>query len=72
MPMTSESLPDFQPLTDVTNSTAPTSAAVHNMTKFDSRKLVPRESVHGCTVKSPLTGCQVTSRPRGRFSRYSK
>jgi len=29
MPMTSESLPDFQSLTDVTNSTAPTSAAVH-------------------------------------------
>ena len=29
-------------------------------------------NVHGCTVRSPLTGCQVTSRPRYRFSRYSK
>ena len=29
-------------------------------------------NVHGCTVRSPLTGCQVTSRPRDRFSRYSK
>ena len=31
-----------------------------------------RVAVHGCTVRSPLTGCQVTSRPRDRFSRYSK
>jgi len=23
-------------------------------------------------LRSPLTGCQVTSRPRDRFSRYSK
>ena len=29
-------------------------------------------TVHGWTVRSPLTGCQVTSRPRDRFSRYSK
>ena len=29
-------------------------------------------TVHGCAVGSPLTGCQVTSRPRDRFSRYSK
>ena len=31
-----------------------------------------RVTVHGCTVRSPLTGCQVTSRSRDRFSRYSK
>ena len=31
-----------------------------------------RVTVHGCTVRSPLTGCQVTSRPHDRFSRYSK
>ena len=31
-----------------------------------------RVAVHGCTVRSPLTGCQVSSRPRDRFSRYSK
>ena len=31
-----------------------------------------RVTVHGWTVRSPLTGCQVTSRPRFRFSRYSK
>ena len=29
-------------------------------------------TVHGSAVSSPLTGCQVTSRPRDRFSRYSK
>ena len=34
--------------------------------------LASRESVYGCTVRSALTGCQVTSRPRERFSRYSK
>jgi len=28
--------------------------------------------VHGRTVGSPLTGCQGISRPRDRFSRYSK
>ena len=28
--------------------------------------------VHGCAVRCPLTGCQVTSRPRDRFLRYSK
>ena len=27
---------------------------------------------HGCTVRSLLTGCRVTSRPRDRFLRYSK
>ena len=33
----------------------------------------PKEvTVHGCTVTSPMTGCHVTSRPRDRFSRYSK
>jgi hypothetical protein len=31
-----------------------------------------RVTVHGCTVRSPLTGCQVTSRLHDRFSRYSK
>ena len=29
-------------------------------------------TVRGCPVRSTLTGCQVTSRPRDRFSRYSK
>ena len=29
-------------------------------------------TVHGCTVRSPLTGCQVTSSPHDQFSRYSK
>ena len=31
-----------------------------------------RVTVHGGTVRSLLIGCQVTSRPRDRFSRYSK
>jgi len=31
-----------------------------------------RVTVHGCTMGSPLTGCQVTSRPRDWFLRYSK
>jgi hypothetical protein len=31
-----------------------------------------RVTVHGYTVRSPLTSCQVTSRPRDRFSRYSE
>ena len=29
-------------------------------------------TVHGCTVRSPLTGCQVISKQRNRFSRYSQ
>ena len=29
-------------------------------------------TVHGCAVRSPLTCCQVISRPRDRVSRYSK
>ena len=29
-------------------------------------------TVHRYTVRSPLTGCQVTSRPYDRFTRYSK
>ena len=29
-------------------------------------------TVHGCAVRSPLTGCQVTSRPRDRFSKIFK
>ena len=29
-----------------------------------------RVMVHACAVRSPLTGCKVTSRPRDRFSRY--
>ena len=35
-------------------------------------RLAPRESVHGWRETSPLTGCQVTSRPREGSSRYSK
>jgi hypothetical protein len=31
-----------------------------------------RVTVHRCTVRCPLIGCQVTSRPRNWFSRYSK
>ena len=31
-----------------------------------------RVTVHGRAVRSPLTGCQVTSRPSDRFWRYSK
>ena len=31
-----------------------------------------RVTVHGCTVRSPLTGCQVTARPYYRLSRFSK
>ena len=31
-----------------------------------------RVTVHGCTVRSSLTGCEVTSRPLDQFSRYSK
>jgi len=27
-------------------------------------------TVHGCAERSPLAGCQVTSRSRYRFSRY--
>jgi len=29
-------------------------------------------TVHRCTVRSPLSGCQVTSRPCDQLSRYSK
>jgi len=29
-------------------------------------------TAHGCTVRSPLTGCPVTSRPHDWFLRYSK
>jgi hypothetical protein len=47
----------------------------HTVHKLSQRRLTAdwlasRDSVHGCTVRSPLTGCQVTSRPRDRFSRY--
>jgi hypothetical protein len=31
-----------------------------------------RVTVHRCTIRSPLTGCKVTSRPLDRFSRNSK
>jgi hypothetical protein len=49
----------------------------HTVHMFSQRRLTadwlaPRETVHGCAVRSLLTGCQVTSRPRDRFSRYSK
>jgi hypothetical protein len=33
---------------------------------------VHRVTVHGGTARSPLSGCQVTSRPCYWFSRYSK
>jgi len=29
-------------------------------------------TAHGCTLRSPLTGCQVISRPCDQFSGYSK
>ena len=41
-------------------------------TQAQSSKSHWRVTVYGCTVRSPLTGCQVTSRPRDRFLRYSK
>jgi hypothetical protein len=49
----------------------------HTVHKLSQRRLTadllaPRESVHGYAVRSLLTGCQVTSRPCDRFSRYSK
>jgi hypothetical protein len=51
----------------------------HTVQKLSQRRLTadwlaPHRivTVHGCTVRSPLTGCQVTSRSRDRFWRYSK
>jgi hypothetical protein len=50
----------------------------HTVHKLSKRRLTAiwlapaRMAVHGCTVRSPLTGCQVTSRIRDRFSRFSK
>ena len=54
----------------------------HTIHKFSQRRLTAdwlapweshgRVTVYGCTVRSPLTGCQVTRRPRDRFSRCSK
>jgi len=48
----------------------------HTIHKLSQRRLTadllsPRD-VHDSAVRSPLTGCQVTSRPRDRFSRYPK
>jgi hypothetical protein len=49
----------------------------HTVHKISKRRLTvdwlaPRESVHGCVVRSPLTGCKGTSRPCDRFSGYSR
>jgi hypothetical protein len=49
----------------------------HTVHKLSQRRLTanwlaPRKNIHWYRVKSPLTGCQVTSKPRDRFSRYSK
>jgi len=50
----------------------------HRVDKFSQRRLTAdwlphgRMTVYGCAVRSPLTGCQVTSRPRDWFSRCSK
>jgi len=50
----------------------------HTVHKLSQRRLtadwlVPWKSDFSrCTVRSSLTGCQVTSRPRDRFSRYSE
>jgi hypothetical protein len=49
----------------------------HTVDKLSQRRLTAdwlahgRVTVHGCTVRSPLTGRKVTSRPRNRFSRHS-
>jgi len=47
---------------------------VHKLSQWHltANWLALRESVHGCAIRSPLTGCQVTSRPCDQFSRYSK
>jgi len=44
------------------------SGAVRHIYIYVIRQL----KVNGCTVRSPLTGCQVISRRCDRFSRYSK
>jgi hypothetical protein len=50
----------------------------HTVHKFSQTNLTAdwlpqgRVTVCVCIVRSPLTGCQVASRPRDRFSRYSK
>ena len=50
----------------------------HTVHKLSQRHLTadwlaPRESeFHGCTVRSPLTGCRVTLRPHDQLPRYSK
>ena len=50
----------------------------HTIHKLSHRRLTadwlaPQKiTVDGQAVRSPLTGCQVTSRPRDGFSRYSK
>ena len=46
---------------------------VHNLSQ---RRLtadwLARVTVHGCAIMSLLSDCQVTSRPRQQYSRYSK
>ena len=49
----------------------------HTVHKLSQRRLTtdwlaPRVTFLGRKIRSPLTGCKVTSRPRDRFSRYSK
>jgi hypothetical protein len=50
----------------------------HTVHKLSQRRLTAdwlahgKVTVHRCTVRSPLTGCQVTSRPSDTFSRHSK
>ena len=50
----------------------------HTVHKLSQRRLTAdllahgRVTVQGWTLRSPLTGCQVTSRSPDRFSRYSK
>jgi len=41
----------------------------HTVHKLSQRRLTADRLA---PLRSPLTGCQVTSRPRDRFSRYSK
>ena len=47
-------------------------ATVTQYTSCQRRVTADLLAPQGCTVRSPLTGYQVTSRPRDRFSRYSK
>ena len=52
--------------------TAPVYERIFKPVSLPADQTHGRVTVYRCAVRSPLTGCQVTSRPRERFSRYSK